>query len=328
MKRKAIVIFLALLIMTMLCSCIPKSEVQTILEPSNQSSGTEKPSTQVTTEPPTPTDSPKLELVDDGGEDTGTKAFSYINGNVPEFSDEDKQRTDPFKDYSDLDTLGRCGIAYANICKEYIPTEERGSIGMVKPSGWQTIRIDFVEGGYLYNRCHLVGYQLAGDNADERNLITGTRYLNTVGMLPFENKVSNYMHKNPDNHVLYRVTPIYAQPTDLIASGVKMEAYSVEDHGEGISFNVFCPNVQPGVEINYQTGDAIIDPDYIIDDGDDIEPTDPNATEYVVNSRSMKFHKPECSKVKDIAEYNRHTLWTTREDLIADGYSPCGFCNP
>ena len=150
-----------------------------------------------------------------------------INGNKAEFSDEDKKRTDAFELYTDLDELGRCGVAYANICKELMPTEKRGSIGMIKPSGWQLAKYDSVDGKYLYNRSHLIGFQLAGENANEKNLITGTRYFNVVGMLPFENEVAEYV-KETNNHVLYRVTPIF-KDTELVARGVKIEAYSVED---------------------------------------------------------------------------------------------------
>ena len=177
--------------------------------------------------------------------------YAIINGNQPYFADTEMVTT-PFEYYSDLDSLGRCGVAYANICIELMPTEERGAIGMVRPSGWQTVKYDFIDGKYLYNRCHLIGYQLAGENANVKNLITGTRYLNVVGMLPFENQVTNYVTRT-DNHVLYRVTPIYVG-NNLVAQGVLMEAKSVEDAGEGICFNVFCYNVQPGVVITYADG--------------------------------------------------------------------------
>ena len=183
--------------------------------------------------------------------------YVYINDNKPSFKEEDLT-TKSFEKYSDLDELGRCGVAYANICKEIMPKEgeERQPIGMVKPSGWKTARYDdLIEDKYLYNRCHLIGYQLAGENANNKNLITGTRYFNVTGMLPFENKVRDYINKNKKNHVLYRVTPIY-QGNNLVASGVQMEAYSVEDKGEGLCFNVYVYNVQPGIIIDYATGDS------------------------------------------------------------------------
>lgn len=179
------------------------------------------------------------------------EAYVELNDNVPSFSKKD-MTTKAFEKYSELDDLGRCGAAYANVCRETMPTEERGNIGMIKPSGWQTVKYDNVDGKYLYNRCHLIGYQLTAENANEKNLITGTRYLNIEGMLPFENMVADYIDET-DNHVLYRVTPIF-KGDNLLASGVQMEAYSVEDKGKGVSFNVYCYNVQPGIEINYSDG--------------------------------------------------------------------------
>ena len=179
--------------------------------------------------------------------------YVVLQDNQPGFSQEDFT-TDSFETYSSLDLLGRCGTAYANIGLDLMPTEERDSIGQVKPSGWQTVKYDIVDGKYLYNRCHLIGYQLSGENANEQNLITGTRYLNVEGMLPFENMVADYVQET-DNHVLYRVTPIF-EGDELVARGVLMEALSVEDDGEGICFNVYCYNNQPGVIIDYATGES------------------------------------------------------------------------
>lgn len=180
--------------------------------------------------------------------------YVEINGNVPEFTEEELS-SDTFEEYSELDSLGRCGVAFANLSLELMPTEERGSIGMIKPSGWHTVRYDdVVEGKYLYNRCHLIGFQLAGENANELNLITGTRYMNMDGMLPFENEVADYI-ESTGNHVLYRVSPIF-EGDELVARGVQMEAYSIEDNGEGIQFNVYVYNVQPGIEIDYATGES------------------------------------------------------------------------
>lgn len=181
------------------------------------------------------------------------KPYVIINDNKPEFDEKDYITTS-FESYSELDILERCGIAYAIIGKDLMPTEERGSIGMIKPSGWHTVKYDFVDGKYLYNRCHLIGYQLTGENANPKNLITCTRYMNTVGMLEFENKVANYI-KETGNHVLYRVTPVF-EGNNLVATGVQMEAYSIEDHGKGIEFNVFVYNVQEGIEIDYKTGES------------------------------------------------------------------------
>lgn len=185
--------------------------------------------------------------------DYSGEPYVIVQNNVPYFSDADLTATS-YENYSELDELGRCGAATACIGRDLMPTEERGSIGQIKPSGWHLAKYDCVDGQYLYNRCHLIGYQLAGENANEKNLITGTRYLNIAGMLPFENMVTDYV-KETGKHVLYRVTPIF-NGDDLVASGVLMEAKSVEDGGAGILFNVYCYNVQPGVQIDYATGDS------------------------------------------------------------------------
>ena len=185
--------------------------------------------------------------------------YIEINNNIPGFSEED-YTTESFEKYSELDVLGRCGVAYANICKEIMPAkdEDRGKIGSVKPSGWKNVKYNgLVDGNYLYNRCHLIGWQLSAENANPKNLITGTRYLNVDGMLPFENKVADYIKKEENNHVLYRVTPIF-EGSNLVASGVQMEAYSVEDNGKGVLFNIYVYNVQPGIEINYKTGESTL----------------------------------------------------------------------
>lgn len=179
--------------------------------------------------------------------------YLVIGENQPEFTDEEKIE-ESFERYSELDSLGRCGVAYANVGRDLMPTKKRGSIGRVKPTGWHTVKYDIVEGKYLYNRCHLIGYQLTAENANEKNLITGTRYMNMEGMLPFENMVADYV-KETNNHVLYRATPVF-EGNNLLAKGVQMEAYSVEDGGSGICFNVFIYNVQPGIYIDYETGDS------------------------------------------------------------------------
>lgn len=181
------------------------------------------------------------------------KGMSYIlvNDNIPYFT-KSEYTTKSFEKYSTLDSLGRCGVAYANICKEIMPAKgnERGDISSIKPSGWKQAKYGEE---FLYNRCHLIGYQLSNESANERNLITGTRYFNVTGMLPFENKVAEYINQNKNNHVLYRVTPIY-KGNNLLASGVEIEAYSVEDNGRGVCFNVYIYNVEPGIEINYSNG--------------------------------------------------------------------------
>ena len=184
-----------------------------------------------------------------------SEPYVVINENEPEFSQDDFT-TKSFEKYSELDFLGRCGIAFTNLSIDTMPSadDERESISSIEPSGWINKKYDIVDGGYLYNRCHLIGYQLSAENANEKNLITGTRYMNTEGMLPFENKVAEYI-KETRNHVLYRVTPIY-EGDNLVANGVQIEAKSVEDNGKGICFNVYCYNVQPGIEINYKTGES------------------------------------------------------------------------
>ena len=179
--------------------------------------------------------------------------YVAVNDNEPYFT-QDEITDEAFEMYSDLDALGRCGVTCASVGPELMPTEERGDIGSVKPTGWHTVKYDCVDGKYLYNRCHLIGYQLTGENANEENLITGTHYMNTEGMLPFENMIADYIHET-DNHVLYRVTPVF-EGEDLVASGVQMEAESVEDDGEGICFNIYAYNSQPDIEIDYETGDS------------------------------------------------------------------------
>lgn len=241
-------------------------------------------------------------------------SFVILDGNKPSFSKKDRERTDAFETYSNLDKLGRCGVAYANICKELMPTEERGAIGMVKPTGWHTVKYDNVEGKYLYNRCHLIGYQLAGENANEKNLITGTRYLNVTGMLKFEDRVADYV-KATDHHVLYRVTPVF-EGDNLVATGLEMEAYSVEDCGKGVSFHVFVYNIQPGITIDYATGESWTD------DSKTEENTEAEDG-YVLNTNTHKFHKENCESVRDIAGSNKEVYTGNREDLINMGYEPC-----
>ena len=246
-------------------------------------------------------------------------SFVILDDNKPAFSKKDRERTDAFETYSDLDELGRCGVAYANICKELMPTEERGAIGMVKPTGWHTVKYDTVVGKYLYNRCHLIGYQLAGENANEKNLITGTRYLNVTGMLKFEDQVADYVNET-NHHVLYRVTPVF-EGDNLVASGVEMEAYSVEDKGEGVSFHVFLYNVQPGITIDYATGESWLDNSKTTEDNE-------KTLNYVLNTNTHKFHKENCESVRDIAGSNKEVYTGNREDLINMGYEPCKRCKP
>lgn len=252
--------------------------------------------------------------------------YVYINDNVPYFTEEDKENVEAFETYSELDYLGRCGVSYANVCQEIMPTEERQGIGQVKPSGWHTVKYnEIIDGNYLYNRCHLIGYQLAGENDNYKNLITGTRYLNVVGMLDFENMVSDYVHET-NNHVLYRVTP-YFEGTNLVASGVQIEAWSVEDGGRGICFNVYCYNVQPGIEIDYATGDSHISTSSEIQDSESTSLVVAHEEQtFVVNTNTRKFHLPGCESVGDIKEKNKQEFTGSREELIEQGYSPCQRC--
>lgn len=274
--------------------------------------------------------------------------YTEVNGNQPYFTEEELT-TQSFETYSELDSLGRCGMAYANVGQDLMPTEPRGEIGAVKPSGWHLVKYDNVDGKYLYNRCHLIAYMLAAENANPQNLITGTRYLNVQGMLPFETKVCDYV-KNTGNHVLYRVTPIF-DGDNLLADGVLMEAYSVEDAGEGICFCVFAYNVQPGIGIDYATGDNWAEssgtyqsteasvaeetpaPQPETDTAVQITPElsapqETQQTTYVLNTNTMKFHYPTCSSVDDMKEKNKQIYTGSREEVINMGYVPCKRCNP
>lgn len=274
--------------------------------------------------------------------------YTEVNGNKPYFT-EAELTTQSFETYSELDGLGRCGMAYANVGQDLMPTEPRGEIGAVKPSGWHLVKYDNVDGKYLYNRCHLIAYMLAAENANPQNLITGTRYLNVQGMLPFETKVCDYV-KNTGNHVLYRVTPIF-DGDNLLADGVLMEAYSVEDAGEGICFCVFAYNVQPGIGIDYATGDNWAEssgtyqsteasvaeetpvPQPETDTAVQITPEssvsqESRETTYVLNTNTKKFHYPTCSSVDDMKEKNKQIYTGSRDEVINMGYVPCKRCNP
>ena len=274
--------------------------------------------------------------------------YTEVNGNKPYFTEADLT-TQSFETYSELDSLGRCGVAYANVGQDLMPTEPRGEIGAVKPTGWHLVKYDNVDGKYLYNRCHLIAYMLAAENANPQNLITGTRYLNTQGMLPFETKVSDYV-KSTGNHVLYRVTPIF-DGDNLLADGVLMEAYSVEDAGAGICFCVFVYNVQPGIGIDYATGDnwaegsetyqsteasVTVEPPAPQPETDTTvqitpessAPLESQGITYVLNTNTKKFHYPTCSSVDQMKEKNKEIYTGSREDVINMGYVPCKRCNP
>ena len=249
-----------------------------------------------------------------------TEPYVAINGNVPFFTEAEYTK-ESFEEYSELDSLGRCGVAFACIGTDIMPTEEREGIGQVKPSGWYTVKYDFVDGKYLYNRCHLIGFQLAGENANEKNLITGTRYLNVTGMLPFENMVADYV-KETNNHVLYRVTPVYNED-DLVCRGVIMEALSMEDNGAGISFNVYCYNVQPGVKINYATGESELDGSY-----KETESSKPQEEKenFIVNVNTKKIHRMNCKHVVEISEKNMQFYNEYLSTLEESGYVKCKEC--
>ncbi len=286
--------------------------------------------------------------------------YIVVNNNIPYFSDNDLT-SQSYEYYSDLDELGRCGTAHASIGLDIMPTEERGDIGSVKPSGWHTVKYnEYIDGNYLYNRCHLIGYQLSGENANEKNLITGTRYLNVQGMLPFENMVADYV-KETENHVLYRVTPIF-EGDNLVASGVLMEAESVEDNGDDILFCVYVYNVQPNIIIDYATGESWVDPALQTPTPEPtlaptpvptpkptiaptpeptLEPTEapneepeiyeevePEGTDYILNTNTKKFHYPGCSSVKQMKDKNKREYNGSRDDVISMGYDPCKKCNP
>lgn len=279
--------------------------------------------------------------------------YTAVNNNEPYFTS-DNLTTEAFENYSELDALGRCGVAYANVCLETMPTEKRGSISEVKPTGWHSVKYDNVDGKSLYNRCHLIGYQLTAENANQQNLITGTRYLNVDGMLPFENMVADYV-KETDNHVLYRVTPIFTGD-NLVADGVLMEGYSVEDEGDGICFCVYAYNVQPGITIDYATGDSWLSSEKGNSDSssggnsavsqsaadksgtqqaavqtESVKETSApvsTGTEYILNTNTKKFHYPSCSSVKQMKASNKKEYTGSRDDLIAQGYDPCKKRNP
>lgn len=280
--------------------------------------------------------------------------YAIINDNIP-FFDRAGLPEESFEYYSALDELGRCGAAYANVGTDIMPVKEREGIGQIKPSGWQTVKYENVDGNYLYNRCHLIGYQLSAENANEKNLITGTRYLNVSGMLPFENMVADYV-KETENHVLYRVTPVF-EKDDLVARGVVMEGWSVEDGGDGICFNVFAYNMQPDIVIDYASGESRRAEEVPVarasvlrgaegsagesderaseetavpvseESAEEPEPV-PVGTDYILNTNTHKFHYPSCGSVKRMAEKNKQSYSGTRDEVIGMGYVPCKKCNP
>lgn len=298
-KRLAVILALLLSICLSMGACLATETI-----PSDASEGqTQKPNATVETpaqgtEPTTP--------------------YAVLNDNVPTFT-ADEITTQAYETYGELDSLGRCTYAMACIGKELMPTEERGSISSVKPTGWHSVTYDCVSGGDLYNRCHLIAFQLTGENANRENLVTGTTYMNHEGMLPFENMVADYI-KETGNHVMYRVIPDFKE-NDLVCSGVFIEAYSVEDSGEGICFYVYCYNVQPGIVIDYATGAS-----RLADAAETTAATVDNAT-YVINTSSKKIHLLTCKYAKTMTSNMKYTT-LSKADLEAQGYTGCGTCNP
>lgn len=245
--------------------------------------------------------------------------FVVLYDNQPAFTDEDIT-VNSYEYYSPLDRLGRCAYAMACIGEDLMPTQPRESISSVKPSGWVQAQYDWVDGQSLYNRCHLIGFQLTGENANELNLITGTRYCNVEGMLPFENMVADYV-KETGNHVLYRVTPIFSEK-ELVARGIQLEGWSVEDSGEGICFNVYVYNVQHGVIIDYLTGNSYAE------DAEQGETAAQENKEYILNTSSRKFHSADCHQGQEVKDTNKEMFSGEKEELIRQGYTPAKCCDP
>lgn len=318
MKRKLSDLLLALLLcLVLLTGCGADDLIQSDVPPATTQQAEQPPTTSVEED-----NSQQLSFdLSQIPEYTGD-AYVAVNDNLPFFTD-DEITDQSFETYSPLDALGRCGVAFACVGQDLMPTEDRGSIGQVKPSGWHLVKYDCVDGKYLYNRCHLIGYQLTAENANERNLITGTRYLNIEGMLPFENQVADYVQQT-GNHVLYRVTPVF-ENDNLLASGVLMEGYSVEDSGNGICFCVYAYNVQPGVQIDYATGESALIGETVTEPPEQTAAVEPD---YVLNNNTRKFHRPSCFSVEDIKPSNREDYTGSRETLIERGYEPCKRCRP
>ena len=320
--RKQLLLLAALLALT-LTGC----EAQDLLSTERADSGSEVTAAYTMTESQITDQAPTAVSVLDVPEFSG-EPYVVLNGNEPDFTDEEKT-TESYEHYSDLDSLGRCGVAEANIGQDLMPTEKRGAIGQVKPTGWHTVKYDNVDGKYLYNRCHLIGYQLSGENANEKNLITGTRYLNVDGMLPFENLVADYV-KETENHVMYRVTPLF-DGDNLVASGVQIEAESVEDDGQGVYFNVYCYNVQPDIKINYATGDskaktAAAEPKEKKKNESSVKASDSTsdsgATKVWISATGHKYHS-----VNDCGNMNPdRATQVTEDEAINMGLGKCSRC--
>lgn len=336
LKKSLLPLLLALCLILSACGTPSDTTSDVTSEPTESTAISEEgtspdpaPSEEPEAASETPSEAPSSEpaLFIDGIPAFSGDPYVVINDNEPAFTS-DEITTDSFESYSPLDSLGRCGVAFACIGTDLMPTEDRGSIGQVKPTGWHTVKYDCVDGKYLYNRCHLIGFQLSGENANERNLITGTRYMNVDGMLPFENMVADYVQET-GNHVMYRVTPYY-DGNNLLASGVQIEAMSVEDNGEDILFNVYVYNAQPGVGIDYETGDSWLEGGSVTTTEEPAQAETPQTSTvtYILNINSKKFHYPDCSSVDQMNESNKQEFYGTRDEAIAQGYDPCGRCNP
>ena len=347
MRKTSFVLLTCLLVVLLLAACSgsmlkgPSTDVSAQTSSVVSSRGDEREATRnVTDAANSTTDAAVLVKTDFSMDDVEPYAgvpSVEVNDDAPFFSDGDFART-AFEQYAPLDRLGRCGVAFALIGRETMPAAERGSIGMVRPSGWHTTRYDdLVEGNYLFNRCHLIAYQLAGENDNERNLITGTRTMNVQGMLPYENRVAAYV-ESTGNHVLYRSTPWF-EGDELVARGVLLEAASVEDRGAGLSFCAWCYNVEPGVEIDYATGESRLAQESATPLAPEVqgasegasateEAPNPDVRTYVLNKNTHKFHYPDCSSVADMAEHNKWVFEGTREEVANMGFEPCKRCNP
>lgn len=315
MKRVWLTAILALLLVFAFAGCGDIEESNSAGSVSNVTSTTEE-ATEASSEVETETTTAGGD-VGNGGEDFAIPAFAdepsvEINDNVPVFDDSLKT-AESFENYGALDKHGRCTTAIANLSEDTQPdeSESRGDISVVHPSGWKS------EQGW--ERCHLIGWQLSGENDNPRNLVTGTHYMNVEGMLPYENQVDWYISET-GNHVLYEVTPIF-EGKDMVCAGVHMQGYSVEDDGAGVSFNVFCFNVKPGYDINYKTGEVTVA-------DEELARQQSFERGYVLNTNTMKFHYPSCSSVASMAEHNKEYVETSREELIKAGYEPCGNCEP
>lgn len=348
---KLLSIILAItMLLGVLCACQPADKTPSVIDPPTSDTETQSTDTSTTsgttpddsshnetTKPddtvvPDPLDPDSIQVKDlHHSLFNGVDAYIIVNQGKPFFT-QDEITTKSFETYAELDSLGRCGVTFACVGKDLMPTEDRESISSVYPSGWKyngksnNKQYDFVDGKYIYNRCHLIGFQLTGENANKQNLITGTRYLNIDGMLTFENMVADAVREN-NLHVMYRVTPIY-EGNNLVPEGVLIEGYSVEDEGETIEFCFFSFNVQPGIYINYATGENWLIDSPVQPGPDEDNSDNAGVQDYILNTNSKKFHSPDCSSAEKISDHNKEERTCNREELIAEGYSPCGYCKP